>query len=49
MFVTAQGCKWRGLPKRFGNWHTIYNWYRLIFSRFDKLDMIRQLADGARR
>jgi transposase len=18
------GCKWRGLPKRFGNWHTIY-------------------------
>ncbi len=19
-----QGCKWRGLPKRFGNWHTIY-------------------------
>ena len=19
-----QGCKWRGLPQRFGNWHTIY-------------------------
>jgi len=19
-----QGCKWRGLPKRFGRWHTIY-------------------------
>ena len=18
------GCKWRGLPERFGNWHTIY-------------------------
>ncbi len=22
--MTEQGCKWRGLPKRFGNWHTIY-------------------------
>lgn len=21
--VAEQGCKWRGLPKRFGNWHTI--------------------------
>jgi len=20
----AYGCKWRGLPKRFGKWHTIY-------------------------
>jgi transposase len=24
LFVAEQGCKWRGLPKRFGNWHTIY-------------------------
>ena len=24
LYVTEQGCKWRGLPKRFGNWHTIY-------------------------
>jgi transposase len=22
--VAEHGCKWRGLPKRFGNWHTIY-------------------------
>jgi transposase len=21
--VTEQGCKWRGLPKRLGRWHTI--------------------------
>jgi transposase len=21
--VADHGCKWRGLPKRFGNWHTI--------------------------
>ena len=24
MYVAEHGCKWRGLPKRFGNWHTIY-------------------------
>ena len=24
LYVTEQGCKWRGLPPRFGNWHTIY-------------------------
>ena len=24
LYVTEQGCKWRGLPKRFGRWHTIY-------------------------
>ena len=22
--VAGHGCKWRGLPERFGNWHTIY-------------------------
>ena len=24
LYVAEQGCKWRGLPKRFGNWHTVY-------------------------
>jgi transposase len=24
LYVAEQGCKWRGLPERFGNWHTIY-------------------------
>jgi transposase len=24
LFVAEHGCKWRGLPKRFGNWHSIY-------------------------
>ena len=24
LYVAEQGYKWRGLPKRFGNWHTIY-------------------------
>lgn len=24
LHVVEHGCTWRGLPKRFGNWHTIY-------------------------
>ena len=24
LYVAEHGCKWRGLPKRFGNWHTNY-------------------------
>jgi transposase len=24
LYVAEQGCKWRGLPEQFGNWHTIY-------------------------
>ena len=24
LYVAEHGCQWRGLPKRFGNWHTIY-------------------------
>ena len=24
LYVAESGCKWRRLPKRFGNWHTVY-------------------------
>ena len=24
LYVAEHGCKWRSLPARFGNWHTIY-------------------------
>lgn len=24
LYVAEHGCKWRGLPQRFGNWHTIF-------------------------
>ena len=24
LYVAEHGCKWRGLPSHFGNWHTIY-------------------------
>jgi transposase len=48
LYVAEHGCKCRGLPKRFGRWHTIYtrmnrwskNGFRRIFSRFEKLDVL---------
>jgi|ERR1043165_966699 transposase len=24
LYVAENGCKWRALPEKFGNWHTIY-------------------------
>ena len=24
LYVAEHGCKWRGLPKRLGRWHTVY-------------------------
>ncbi len=24
LYVLEHGCKWRGIPGRFGNWHSIY-------------------------
>ena len=24
LYVAERGCKWQGLPSRFGNWHTVY-------------------------
>ena len=24
LYVVEHGCKWRGLPERFGKWHTVY-------------------------
>ena len=43
LYVAELGCKWRGLPKRFGNWHTIYTrmnrWSKngVLDSVFEKL------------
>ncbi len=43
LYVAEQGCKWRGLPKHFGNWHTIYTrmnrWAKsgVLDSIFEKL------------
>ena len=43
LYVAEHGCKWRGLPKQFGNWHTIYTrmnrWAKsgVLDSIFEKL------------
>ena len=43
LYVAEQGSKWRGLPKHFGNWHTIYTrmnrWAKsgVLDSIFEKL------------
>ena len=50
LFVAEHGCKWRGLPKRFGNWHTIYtrmnHWSKAgvldrVFERLQQSQVVR--------
>ena len=50
LYVAEQGCKWRGLPKQFGNWHTIYTrmnrWAKSgvldrVFAQLQRLQIIR--------
>lgn len=50
LYVAENGCKWRALPKRFGNWHTIYTrmnrWAKAgvlnkIFAELQKKEIIR--------
>jgi transposase len=50
LYVAENGCKWRGLPKRFGNWHTIYTrmnrWVKAgvldrVFSALQEQQIIR--------
>ena len=50
LYVAEHGCKWRGLPDRFGNWHTIYTrmnrWAKSgvldrVFSELQHQDIIR--------
>ena len=39
LHILEQGCKWRGLPKEFGNWHTIY----MRFSRWAKSGVLTEV------
>lgn len=50
LYVAEQGCKWRGLPARFGRWHTIYTrmsrWAKAgvldrVFARLQHAQIIR--------
>lgn len=41
LHMLEQGCKWRGLPKEFGNWHTIY----MRFSRWSRDGVIQRIFE----
>ncbi len=55
LYVAEQGCKWRGLPERFGNWHTIYTrmnrWAKAgvlnrVFTELQKREIIRVTVES---
>lgn len=50
IYIAEHGCKWRGLPKRFGRWHTVYTrmsrWAKAgvldrVFTRLQQEQIIR--------
>ena len=45
LFVAEHGCKWRGLPKRFGNWHTVYTRMR----RWSKAGVLDRMFEALQR
>jgi len=45
LFVAEHGCKWRGLPKRFGSWHTIYT----RMNRWSKSGVLDQVFERLQR
>jgi transposase len=45
LYVAEHGCKWRGLPKRFGNWHTIYT----RMNRWSKNGVLDQVFEQMQR
>jgi transposase len=45
LYVAEHGCKWRGLPKRFGNWHTIYT----RMSRWSKSGVLDRVFEQLQR
>src|SRR6267143_1310266 len=40
-YVAEHGCKWRGLPRRFGRWHTIY----MRMSRWSKSGVLDRVFE----
>ncbi len=41
LYIIENGCKWRALPKKCGNWHTIY----MKFNRWSKNGTISKIFD----
>ena len=40
LYVVYQGCTWRGLPREFGDWHTIY----VRLNRWAKAGVLERVA-----
>lgn len=45
LYVAEHGCKWRGLPKRFGPWHTVYT----RMNRWSKSGVLDQVFEQLQR
>lgn len=45
LFIAENGCKWRALPKRFGNWHSIY----MRMNRWAKAGVLDRLFAAMQR
>ena len=45
LYVAEHGCKWRGLPKKYGNWHTIYTRMR----RWQKAGVLDRMFEELQR
>jgi transposase len=55
LFVAENGCEWRALPKRFGNWHSIHTrmnrWAKAgvldrLFEQLQKEPLIRSKIEA---
>ena len=42
LYVTENGCKWRALPKEYGNWHTIYT----RMNRWSKSGVLQRIFEA---
>ena len=42
LYVTENGCKWRALPKSYGNWHTVY----VRMNRWSKKEVLKRLFEA---
>ena len=42
LYVTENGCKWRALPKTYGNWHTVY----VRMNRWSKGGVLQKLFEA---
>ena len=45
LYIVENGCKWMALPKKYGNWHTIY----MRFSRWSRNGTIEKILAAMKK